>query len=270
MRIRLTLSPLAPHTAVPVNYNYPLASAIYKLLAQASPEYATWLHEKGYRSPADRLLKMFTFSRLNIPGVRLDRNKMILLAGNQRPWLLQIASPMEEDFVQNIVLGLFQDQRLEVGGRGAVGRFIIEQVEAVAPPKFSETTRFKTLSPIVVSTMREHKGRLQPYYYRADDPKLGEGVRQNLLQKYQTLYESPATDGHLQFNIDTNYLARKGGAEKVSRLITIKEGTREESRIKTFECPFFLVGKPELMRVAWEAGVGDHNSMGFGMVEVVK
>ncbi|MGH7491430.1 MAG: CRISPR-associated endoribonuclease Cas6 [bacterium] len=267
MRLKLTLLPLNPRTSVPINYNYPLAAAIYKLLAQASPEYADWLHEKGYRSPADRLLKLFTFSRLNIPQARPQGNT--LAAGDERPWLLQIASPMEDEFVQNFVLGLFQQQNLEIGGPGAVGRFLIEQVEALAPPVFKETMQFKALSPIVVSTMREHHGKLQPYYYRAHETELGEAIRQNLLQKYQTIQGEAPADTLLVFEIDRGYLERQGGPEKVSKLIAIKEGTAEETRIKGFMCPFTLAGSPELMRVAWECGVGDHNSMGCGMVEVI-
>ncbi|MGH7457050.1 MAG: CRISPR-associated endoribonuclease Cas6, partial [bacterium] len=135
------------------------------------------------------------------------------------------------------------------------------------PPRFAATMRFKTLSPLVVSTMREHKGKLQPYYYRANDPELSEAVRQNLLSKYEIIHGHPPTDANLEFAIDADYLARRGGPEKVSKLITIKEGTREETRIKGFECPFTLRGNPELMAMAWECGAGDHNSMGCGMVE---
>lgn len=267
MRLKLTLLPLAPRTSVPINYNYPLASAIYKLLAQASPEYAAWLHEKGYRSPADRTLKLFTFSRLNIPQAILQG--ITIRAGDARPWLLHISSPMDEEFVQNFVLGLFQQQTLEIGGPSAVGRFLIEQIEALALPEFTENMRGKALSPIVVSTMREHHGKLRPYYYRADDTELGEAVRRNLLQKYETIHGQAPADDRLVFSIDHGYLSRKGGPEKVSKLMTIKEGQPEETQIRGFMSPFTLMGNPELMRVAWECGIGDHNSMGCGMVEAV-
>ncbi len=267
MRLQLSLLPLTPReSGVPANYQYYLSSAIYHLLAMASPEYATWLHERGYQSASsERHLKMFTFSRLDIPAVRFVEGR--LAAGNLKPWRLQIASPMEDDFVQNFVLGLFQQQELEIRGQNTSARFLIEQVEALAPPKFSETMRFKTLSPIVVSTMREHKGKLQPYYYRANDPELSEAVRKNLLSKHEIIHGHSPADANLEFMIDSDYLNRRGGPEKVSKLFTIKEGTREETRIKGFECPFTLRGNPELMAIAWECGIGDHNSMGCGMVE---
>lgn len=267
MRLLLSLLPLSPReSAVPANYQYYLSSAIYHLLALASPDYATFLHEAGYQNASsERYLKMFTFSRLDIPAVRFAEGRLV--AGNPRPWHLQIASPMDDEFVQNFVLGLFQQQELEIRGQNTGTRFLIEQVEALAPPRFSEMMRFKTLSPIVVSTMREHKGKLHPYYYRVNDPELSEAVRQNLLSKYEIIHGHPSADDRLEFTLDVDYLNRRGGPEKVSKLITIKEGTREETRIKGFECPFTLAGNPELMRVAWECGIGDHNSMGCGMVE---
>lgn len=265
MRLKLTLQPDTNRPAVPVNYQYPLSAAIYKILAQASPDYAAWLHNHGYRSPAERLLKLFTFSKLNLPSV--DFVKGALVARDDRPWQLLVSSPMADDFVQHFVLGLFQNQKLEIGGKGAVGRFLIEQVEALAPPVFVSPMRFMTLSPIVVSTKREHKGKLQPYYYRPNDTDLSAAVRQNLLEKYQTIYGTASQGDALDFVIDGDYMARRGGAEKVSKLLVIKEGAPEETRIKGFQCPFVLLGNAELMQVAWECGVGDHNSMGCGMVE---
>jgi len=268
MRLQLSLLPLAPKPAVPVNYQYYLSSAIYHLLALASPEYATWLHERGYQSAADRYLKMFTFSRLDIPAVRFERGRLI--AGNAQPWRLQLSSPMEDDFVQNIVLGLFQQHEIEIRAGNSAARFLIEQVEALAPPVFRETMRFKTLSPVVVSTMREHNGKLHPYYYRVHDAELGAAVRKNLLTKYEIIAGRLPEDNRLEFLVDAAYVQRKGGPEKVSKLFAIKAGTPEETQIKGFACPLTLRGNPDLMRVAWDCGIGDHTAMGCGMIEAAE
>ncbi len=264
MRLRLSMIPLNPHTAVPINYNYPLSAAIYKILSQAAPDYAAWLHDHGYVGATERRMKLFTFSRLNIPSVR--RVEQTLVAGDDRPWLLHIASPMEEEFVQNFVLGLFESQKLEIGGPGAVGRFLIESVEAIPEPSFREEMKGKTLSPIVVSTMREYQGKLQPYYYRPTDPELPGAVRQNLMAKYELVTGRACPKPDLHIELDMQYYQRKHG--KVTRLLRIKEGTPEETHIKAFEMPFVLRGNPELMRIAWECGIGDKNSLGLGMVEL--
>jgi CRISPR-associated endoribonuclease Cas6 len=34
-------------------------------------------------------------------------------------------------------------------------------------------------------------------------------------------------------------------------------------------CPITIEGNPELIRLAYESGLGEKNSMGFGMLEVV-
>ncbi len=264
MRLKLSLVPLNPQTTVPINYNYPLAAALYKTLKKAEPEYATWLHNRGYASPNRRLYKLFTFSRLFIPAAR--REGSVLVAGNERPWQLFVSSPMEEDFVQNFVLGLFQDQSLEIGGPGAVGRFLIESVEAVPVPAFRSPMRAVMLSPLVCTTMREHKGKSQAYYYRPQDAGLPEALRRNLLNKFEVVHGRACENPEFTIDFDMDYFNRKNG--RVSKLLHIKEGTAEETHIKAFELPFRMSGNPGLMRIAWECGLGDKNSLGLGMIDV--
>lgn len=263
MRLKLTLMPLNPQTAVPINYNYPVSAAIYRILSTASPNYANWLHEKGYPNRENRLLKLFTFSDLQIPRVR--RQDQTLVAGNERPWELFVSSPVEQEFVQHFVIGLFEKQKLEIGGPGAVGHFLIESVEAVAPPEFRSQMKGIALSPIVVSTMREHNGKLRPYYYRATDPEVTEAMCKSVLSKYFALHGEPCQAPRLQIDLDMDYFRRRKG--RVSRLVTIKEGSDQETQVKGFVMPFKITGNPELLRVAWECGIGDKTSLGFGMVD---
>lgn len=257
MRIRLTLVPQVNQAKIPINYQYPLSAAIYKILSRASPEYAAFLHDRGYAAPSGRLMKLFTFSKLWIPGVR--KVGPFLVAG-RNPWQLQIGSPMLEEFVQSFVLGLFESSEIILAGRGVQTRLHIEQVEALPMPEFQIRQRFKCLSPIVVSTMRERDGRLQPYYYRPDDDELSAALYSNLLQKYEAIHQSSPKESGVTFLLESQDRPK-------SKLITIKEGTPEETRIKAFETYFTLEGSPELMQVAWECGLGEHNSQGFGMIE---
>ena len=259
MRIKLSLRPAAPNPRVPINYAYPLSAAIYKILRQASPAYADFLHQKGYEAPSGRLLKLFTFSKLWIPGVRRHGTT---LTGREGLWHLQIGSPLEEEFVQHFVLGLFESSEVAIGGQGVHAVFRVELVEALPMPAFSDRMRFKCLSPITASTMRESDGRAKTYYYRPGDAGLSEALRQNLLQKYATIHGQPPTGDRLRFRLEATDRPK-------SRLIKIKEGTPQETDVPCFESYFTLEGSPELMRVAWECGLGEHNSQGFGMVEAV-
>jgi len=50
---------------------------IYKILSSASPEYAAWLHDKGYISPIGKPVKLFVFSKLTIPRMVQCGNTLI-------------------------------------------------------------------------------------------------------------------------------------------------------------------------------------------------
>jgi CRISPR-associated endoribonuclease Cas6 len=118
--------------------------------------------------------------------------------------------------------------------------------------------------------MKEHAGKLMPHYIRPDDPALGAAIRLNLIKKYETIYHQPPDNQELTFSLDQDYVRRKGGPEKITKLITLKEHLEAEAtRIRAIYAPFTLAGSTELMQVAWEAGLGTHCSQGFGCVEVV-
>lgn len=269
MRISLQLLPGSNGAVVPLNYQYPLSAAIYKILKKASPAYAEFLHDKGYQAASGRLMKLFTFSKLWIPQVRRVTNG---LKGGNGFWRLQIGSPMLDEFVQNFVLGLFDTAEIAIGSKGTHAEFQVQQVETLPVPEFTNKMRFKCLSPIVASTTREQNGRLKIYYYRPDDEALSEALHKNLLEKYDiikgsqkaTFFEKIAFSdfSELKFCLEPQDKPK-------SKLITIKEGTPEETRIKCFESYFTLEGSPELMQTAWECGLGEHNSQGFGMVDVI-
>jgi len=268
MRIQLTLTPKERECIFPINYQYPLSAALYKILSSGSPEYATFLHKRGYLSPSGKPLKLFTFSRLWSPNIKRFQSSLIIR--NFDPCRLMITSPMLEDFVQNFVFGLFERQTLEIGGPHSVGRFLITNVETLPEPEFGHSVIFKCLSPIVLTTMHIYKNKLTPYYLRPNDERLNQAIQHNLMNKHQTIFGHSPADDELTFALDQEYVKRKGGYDKLSKLITIKEGsTSQETKVKAFIAPFKLTGSTALMRVAYECGLGDKNSLGFGMIEKV-
>ncbi|MBN1349946.1 CRISPR-associated endoribonuclease Cas6 [candidate division KSB1 bacterium] len=268
MRIKLTLAPLERRSFIPFNYQHPLSAAIYKILSTANQQYAEFLHQKGYLTVDGKPLKLFTFSYLFIPRVKVVKNMLGIF--NFSAVTLQISSPLIDDFIQNLVIGLFENQELAIGNRYTVGRFTIQAVESLPTPEFAPLTKFTCLSPFVASTMKEHDGRLQPYYFRPDDPELGEALRQSLLRKYETIYHHLPQHDRLALVLDADYVARKGGTHKVTKLITLKEhAAGEATQIKAIYCPFTLSGSTELMQVAWDAEIGGRCSQGFGCVAVV-
>jgi len=254
-------------TKIPINYQYPLSAAIYKILATASPEYAGWLHTKGYLTSNSKPMKLFVFSRLIIE--KPERLFNVLIIRNHSTCTLYISSPMLYDFVENFVTGLFEQTTIEIGNPQTVGRFRVTGVETFPEPQFKSPVSCRCLSPIVFSTMHEHKGKMHQYYLRPDDGRLSELIRNNLIRKHEIAYGNVPDNTDLTVIPDTDYINRRGGIEKVSKLITIKEWQGEKSvKVKSFIVPFEMHGSEQMIRTAYECGIGEKNSIGFGMIEI--
>lgn len=66
MRIKLSLRSINGYCSIPINYQYPLSAAIYKILSHGSDEYADWLHDRGYLTADGKPMKLFNFSKFFI------------------------------------------------------------------------------------------------------------------------------------------------------------------------------------------------------------
>jgi len=252
MRIRVQLRAQQLPLKLPLNYNYHLTSLIYRLLDSSSRDYSAFLHDEGYQT-AGKHFKLFTFSQLRFHSFKIAPPQ-ITSSDPQVSW--QIASPIEE-FAEHLAQGLLTQEKLQIGGASLQ----VERVEALAPPRFTPQMKLTCLSPLVASAGIMRSGKLIAHYYRYDEPGLSEALRANLLKKYALLHGTVPTCSDLALRFDEAYIARRRG--KIYKLIDFK-GTK----IKGILAPFTIEGNPELIALGYEAGLGEKNSMGFGMVQV--
>jgi len=268
MRLKLTLSQEKTIETLPINTGYLIASAIYNTLGKSSQDYATWLHNQGYSEiHHPRNFKFFTFSNLDIP-IREIRGNQLISKSRQCSFL--ISSP-KEDFLQNLVSGLFHEGSLRLGP--AV--FQKKLIETLPEPEFKPEMSFLMLSPTTLSIQEiDAQGKHLKHFLRPNDPRVPGLMKQNLIHKYETLYEKPYANGDAEFKFEfkDDYLQRQLKKGKgIEKLITIAEGTRKETKVKAILCPFTIQADPELIQVGYDCGFGNNNAMGFGMVkEMVK
>ena len=214
------------------------------MLALASPSYSRFLHKQGYEG-----LKLFTFSQLLISSRRTAQGR---LEGRGTLSLL-ISSPITE-FMENLVHGFLTQPELLLCDQ----RFRLQRLEALPRPVLGEEANFTCLSPIVVSRGGEKHAAYLPY----DSPQLSQAVRQNLQRKLR-LIGRPKEEARLELYFDQDYIQSKQG--QVYRLVDYKG-----IKIKGILSPFKARGDRELLEVGYEAGFGEKNSLGFGMVEVAR
>lgn len=265
MRLKLTVKPKHRNTQIPLSYSYFLSSAIYRWIEQSSPAYSKFLHENGFSiEGTTRRFKHFCFSRLNIPHRKVSGYKFKILSP-QIYWYIGI--PVEET-LQHLIVGIFEKQEFYIEREENI--FTVEQVEALPEPEWRKTMKFRMISPLTISIPEERKGKLVPHYLRPFDPRLNEALKKNIINKYLSLYDKLPDDVDFDCVLDEKFISDRGGPEKISKLITIKEGHSEETKVRGFMCPITIEGNPELIKLAYESGLGEKGSLGFGMLEVIK
>jgi CRISPR-associated endoribonuclease Cas6 len=243
---------------LPLNYQYELSAFVYKAIEQADSDYAYWLHENGFRLDGKQKFKLFTFSNLLIPQYRIDKErKVIRIESDRIEWLVSF---LPEASTEKFVLGLFSEQVFQIGDKKSVVQLRIERIEALPSPVFEPEMAFRTLSPVCISFRKENSR--YPEYISPDRPEAPELVLNNLLNKYLTFYGKPY-EGNLNFAFQVMNQPK-------AKLIAIKTGTPEASSIRGYNFEFRMKAPGELMKVMYEAGLGEKGSTGFGMVEVKK
>lgn len=224
---------------------------VYTILERSDSTFSSFLHNRGYEFEG-RHFKLFTFSQILFEKKRVEKDRIINL-GERVEWL--ISSPKDE-FVQHFVDGLFERPKAML----AENTIVPERVETVARPEFTGCDRFTCLSPITISTKVERNDSLHLRYLSIDEVAFAEKIKDNLTRKYRLLYGKPPDDGDFTMEFGRDYIKAN---KKVSRLIKFKG-----IDIRGYMLPFVLKGVPELIKIGYECGFGDKNSLGFGMVKM--
>ena len=258
MRFKLTLQlqPEVMGRELPINYQYPLQAAIYRTLAQSDLEFSTWLHENGYQQDGKRF-KLFTFSNLIVPQFGIDKGRERLIVKSDVVTLF--ISFLPEKSTQQFIQGLFQQQTIQVADYISGVQFLVREIQVMPPLDYHPDMVFKTLSPVCIS-LRNERGQMD--YLSPTDPRYELGILTGLLARYDAIHGQPFSD--------TPYCHLQLLKEPKSALVRIKAGTPNETRVRGYRYQFKIDLPVELMQIAYESGLGEKGSMGFGMIEALQ
>ena len=167
-----------------------------------------------------------------------------------------VSSPVER-FLSHFADTLLTEGRLPIGQH----ELRIRDVTVPRIPRFRPEMYFRCLSPITMSTKRQHDGKQAMHYCLPEDPAFSELIRQNLTRKHEAIHGRAPHDDTLTFSFDNNYIRKRQG--RVTRLVDYRG-----IKIRGVLCPFNVSGSVALIQTGYECGFGDKNSAGFGMVEV--
>ena len=239
MRLKITLASGKTEHKIPYNYNYQLSSLIYRKIADLN--LATELHISSD-------FKFFTFSQIYVPHRITTKSCIISRDGKME---FYISSP-NEYLIKSMMKNYLEDPQVIFRG----DNLLVEQIKLIERPKFKKIMDMKTMSPVMARIKRNDKiwdlspGDLQ--FYTA--------LQRNLLHKYTSFYGDYKGDEFVQIVLDMGSIKRK-------RIAITKQG--EETYNRAYQMRFMIEADPRLLEFMYDCGLGERNSMGFGMVMVI-
>ena len=205
---------------IPINYNYPLSSTIYRIIAKDAAEYAPFLHQSGY----GKGFRLFTFSQISCP-FQLEGDRIHLLKDELS---FQVAFHLSKA-MESFIKGLFLSERITIADKKSRAVFWVKSVTGKADPlqRYQEneivSVLLKPLSPIVAGLQNKKRNY---DFLSPDDVRFSESLIFNWQNKIKPL--------DCKVSVSTPFLLEKVRIKNPaqSRLLTIKSGTPEETKIR--------------------------------------
>lgn len=166
------------------------------------------------------------------------------------------ASPVNDKIILNFIQGAMQNGKIKIGAVDLPQtEFTIKSINMLPIITYENTHIYRTISPICVSNF--NKGKVE--YIFPNNEQIEAKLVNNLKEKYKILYEKDFNQNLQVEIIDKSQFKQKN--------IIIKENTESQGRIKAFETHIRINTTAEMHKIAQECGIGERNSMGFGMIE---
>lgn len=262
MRFKITLGPQSSDSVIPINYQYPLSAVIYKVLAEADDEYATFLHEKGYQvDDSLKRFKLFSFSDLQAK-FKLRADRMHLLSNPE----LIISFHLPEA-AQHFIKGLFMNREIDIADQKSKANFLVEQVQTMSGLDIG-TAKVSTvefgLRSMVICGKKNEKGE---YEFLSPEHRDWDGL---LLHNWKEKCKAAGVELSKMEGDDMKIEPIFKKEKPKSRLIVIKANTKAQTRIKEYyEFGVSATAPKNALEVLYNSGCGVYNSLGCGCVEVL-
>lgn len=238
---------------LPINYQYELSAAIYRILSCSNAEYSYWLHENGFVADHKRF-KLFTFSNLIIPRLAVQKEtERLVIKSDIVEWYISF---LPEKSTQRFIEGVFMEQTFQIGDKISVVEFKVKEIQALPPLHYQEVLSFETLSPVTISHRISEK---VTNYLSPESPFYKKAILTGLLARYKAFYGKDYV-GSLDFDFQVLNQPR-------SALVKIKSGTPQQIFVRGYRYKFTVRLSSELMKVMYEAGLGEKGSVGFGFIK---
>ena len=243
MRLKITLKSKKNRLKIPFNYNHIVSAIVYNKI------YDLELAQKIHSSQS---YKFFTFSNLHIHKFRLLKDGLL----SQNGVIDFIISSPDDYLIKSLVEGFLEDLTVNFIGE----ELLVQKVELLAVPDFEEKVKVKTLSPVIVRTKKEVDGELKTWDLPPSKEQFYTNLENNLLSKYKEFNKLEETDKKITISSEMRHVKAKR--------ISIDKGDQETFH-RGYLMDLVLEGDSDLIKFAYDSGLGEKNALGFGMVKVI-
>ena len=158
--------------------------------------------------------------------------------------------------IRTLVEGFLEDQTVKFINED----LLVQKIELLPLPDFEEKVKVNTLSPIIARTKKEVDGQLKTWDLAPSEEQFYRNLENNLINKYKKFKEIEETDKKIVISSEMRNVKRKR--------ITIDKGD-EKTFHRAFLMDLVLEGDLDLIKFAYDAGLGEKSGLGFGMVDIV-
>lgn len=242
---------------LPINYQYPLSAAIYKILDKGDAEYAKFLHEEGY----GKGYKFFTFSDLKLK-FKLNGDRMVILDSAVEFVVCFHLPEASKTFVE----GLFRSQEIVIADKKSRATFYIESIVSMQNPLKNIEDRAlvkiatKPISMVVTGSKNE-KGN---YDFRMpDEAEFVVNLIYGWRNKIREAFDDEAAENAILM-IEVEFFKRPYR----SRLAHIKSGLTKIRGSVNYK--LHLTAEKRFLDLILNSGIGLYTAQGMGCLEVVE
>lgn len=243
MRLKITLKSKKNRLKIPFNYNHIVSAIIYNKIHDL--EFAQKLHSSNS-------YKFFTFSSIHIHKFRQVKDGFL----SQNGAIDFLISSPDDYLIKTLVEGFLEDQTVNFIGED----LLVQKIELLPVPDFEEKLKVKTLSPIITRTKKEVDGELKTWDLAPSEEHFYRNLEKNLINKYKEFNELEETDKNINISSEMRHVK--------SKRIAIDKG-EEQTFHRAFLMDLILDGDLDLIKFAYDAGLGEKSGLGFGMINVI-
>ncbi len=243
MRFRVGIELESENVVIPYDHQYYLASYIYRVVERSDAKYSFELHRS-------RKYKHYTFSYLM--SSKRENLKEGIKVGKEV--YFYISSP-DDEFIKHVVEGMLIHPEFRIKNV----RGVVKEIKILKSPEIKHRNVFRTLSPIIIKKFVDKERWINLF---PTDEEFYSRLKENLVNRYLDFLGNLGkySTEHFLKDFDLNISIKEFKPKRHSINGTYHRGSL---------CEMVVEGNPELIKYGYEAGFGEKNAMGFGMVKVV-